>query len=33
VDWVQPWMLTMALVCAAAFLLGYIFGWFLDGNA
>ena len=27
---VEPWMLTMALSCFAAFLIGYIVAWFLD---
>jgi hypothetical protein len=29
-DWVQPWMITMVLMCAAAFFLGYIAAWILD---
>jgi hypothetical protein len=29
-DWVQPWMGTMILTCAAACLLGYIVAFLLD---
>lgn len=33
IDFIQPWMATMLLVCAASFLIGYIAAWILDNRS